>query len=172
MRKGFSLIEVLVVSLIIGFILSGIASFLIYSNYMNNKIQAIAKTTSCSSFILRQLTTTIRAGEKIIWDDTNTNKFIVEFKNSHRPPEKFEYNPSKKALYKGGHKLNPEGIDVVCTFKDNSFHYGEGGTIDKSKLFAISVKVKVSTKINNNVYENGFIIARILCRNNKINLKL
>ncbi|PID30988.1 MAG: hypothetical protein CR982_00560 [Candidatus Cloacimonadota bacterium] len=163
MKKGFTLIEVLVTSVIVSFIFVGVSSFLILSGKISSRVHALTITNSYTNIILTSLTETIREGEKIYWDDSNPNKFKVVFKGS-KQPVLFEYNQNEKSIYRNGNRINSEDINVNCVFDDSTFY------VDAFSLYAINIKVDVSTKVNKEEYSNGFTMKEVSCRNNKMNL--
>ncbi len=155
-KRGFTLIEIMIPSLIGGFVLFGTSTYLILSTRLSSESYSKAITTNYSSAIFSEIVDTVREGSSITIDSSDNTTFQVNYKDVTLSSTVFTYDNSDSTLYKDGSRLNPLTVKVVCDFTSLSSHPNT----------AVRSRVDVLQMVDNELINSGFLISRVLCRNN------
>jgi len=154
-QKGFTLIEVLVTSLVMSIVLAGVGSVLIVSARLNNESVAEAFLQTNLQGVLKSLAADVRNGQ-LINISPNGKWFIVEDDNGNQI--KWSYDVRNKQLKRNNHTVGMYGADkaeFICEFSQNS---------DRN----VTIKLKLDiTKGTNCLASTGneLVVYRFNCRN-------
>lgn len=159
--KGVTLIEVLVTSLILAIVGTGLASYLIISTRLNNIAVSSAMATNISNLTLSTITSSVRNGSSVTVSSTDSTTFTVNYSTTSPSHKIFKYTESDSSLTCGPtsdnmKKINIGNSKIICHFKP----------LPTNPTQAVRAKVKVICNTGQQESTSGFIISRIFCRNN------
>jgi len=153
-KKGVTLIEVLVASIILSFVLSGVVMVLRLNTRLSNEGIAEAFLQTNLRLVTKQIAADVRNGCTLTLPDTNT----IKITNKAGQNITWVRNATTKTLSRNGTVFNAIGVDTAkftCKFKLDS---------DKNATIKIKLDVVKGTSFKATTGDS-LILYRFNCRN-------
>lgn len=153
-KKGFTLIEVLVTSIILAFVLSGAAMFLILSSRFSEEGINEAFLQSNLNLTLKRISTDVKNGYSV----GVPNEKTIEIKDrSGNTINTWVFDSDNKTLSKNSNTIDPIGINIEYDCK-----------FTKSADFAVTIEMKMTGSKNGRLpatFGNDYLKFVYTCRN-------
>ena len=157
MKKAVTLLEVLVTSIILGIVLTGVSTFLTIAFNSSGRIIAEERAQSELSLIMNLIKKDIRNGSKIKVIGNKLTVFLKNIDESHSVISEYELRTDDKSLYRTADGTTKKLNRLIEFDNDSTFFFQDS-----------DIRAKISLKLitsENNIVKRCQARSYITCRN-------